>query len=158
MAYLAVILSGHDDVIKWKQFPLYWLFVRGIHRSPVNSPHKGQWRGALMLSLICAWINGWVNNRETSWLIWDAIAPIMTSQWCYQHIPFLAPRPENSRQTSLGKHLHGRWPCLFRYHTTVETKLSKFCEQPFPNVFPFKRVMGVGFQFNWKLFLTIKWY
>ena len=29
-----------------------------------NSPHKGQWRGALMLSLICAWINGWVNNGE----------------------------------------------------------------------------------------------
>ena len=27
-------------------------------------PHKGQWRGALVLSLICAWINGWVNNRE----------------------------------------------------------------------------------------------
>ena len=25
--------------------------------SPVNSPHKGQWRGALMFSLICAWIN-----------------------------------------------------------------------------------------------------
>ena len=35
-----------------------------IHRSPVNSPHKGQWRGALMFSLICAWINSWVNNRE----------------------------------------------------------------------------------------------
>ena len=30
----------------------------------MNSPHKGQWRGALMLSLICVWINGWVNNRE----------------------------------------------------------------------------------------------
>ena len=27
-------------------------------------PRKGQWRGALMLSLICAWINAWVNNRE----------------------------------------------------------------------------------------------
>ena len=51
----------HDDVIKWKH---YWSFVRGIHRSPVNSPHKGQWRGALMFSLICDWINGWVNNRE----------------------------------------------------------------------------------------------
>ena len=49
----------HDDVIKWKHFPRYWLFVRGIHRS-----HKGQWRGALIFSLICAWINGWVNNRE----------------------------------------------------------------------------------------------
>ena len=31
---------------------------------PVNSLHKGQWRGALMFSLICAWINDWVNNRE----------------------------------------------------------------------------------------------
>ena len=29
-----------------------------------NSPHKGQWRGALMFSLICVWINGWVNNHE----------------------------------------------------------------------------------------------
>ena len=36
----------------------------GIHRSPVNSPHKGQLRGALMFSLICVWINDWVNNRE----------------------------------------------------------------------------------------------
>ena len=45
-------------------FPRYWSFVRWIHRSPVNSSHKGQWRGALMLSLICARINGWVNNRE----------------------------------------------------------------------------------------------
>ena len=33
---------------------------------PVNSPHKGQWRGALMFSLICAWINYWVNNREAA--------------------------------------------------------------------------------------------
>ena len=31
---------------------------------PVNSPHRGQWRGALMFTLICVWINGWVNNRE----------------------------------------------------------------------------------------------
>ena len=54
----------HDDVIKWKHFPLYWPFVQGIHRSTVNSPHKGQWRGALMFSLMCARINSWVNNRE----------------------------------------------------------------------------------------------
>ena len=54
----------HDDVIKWKHFPRYWPFVRGIHRSPVNSPHKGQWRGALMFCLIRAWINSWVNNCE----------------------------------------------------------------------------------------------
>ena len=35
-------------------------FMRGIHRSPVNSPHKGQWRRALMFSLIC----GWADNRD----------------------------------------------------------------------------------------------
>ena len=49
---------------RWKHFPRHWPFVRGIHRSPVNFPHKGQWRGALMFSLICAWINDWVNNRK----------------------------------------------------------------------------------------------
>ena len=48
----------------WKHFPRYWSFERGIHRGPVNPPHKGQWRGALVFSLICAWINGWVNNRK----------------------------------------------------------------------------------------------
>ena len=55
---------GHGDVIKWKHFPRNWPFVRGIHRSPVNSPHKGQWRVALIFSLICVWINDWINNRE----------------------------------------------------------------------------------------------
>ena len=44
--------------------PRYWPFMRGNHWWPVNSQHKGQWRGALMLSLICVWINGYVNNRE----------------------------------------------------------------------------------------------
>ena len=43
-----LVTPFHDDVIKWKYFPRYWPFVRGIYRSPVNSPHKGQWRGALM--------------------------------------------------------------------------------------------------------------
>ena len=51
-----------DDIIKCKHFPCYWPFVRGIHRSLVNSLHKGQWHGDLMFPLICAWTNGWVNN------------------------------------------------------------------------------------------------
>ena len=61
---LKYMICCHDDVIKWKHFPRYWPFLRGIHRSPVNSTHKGRWRGALMFSLICAQINCWVNNRE----------------------------------------------------------------------------------------------
>ena len=67
LSALTAICSGfcvHDDVIKWKHFLRYWPFVRVIHRSPVNSLHKGQWRGALMISLICVWINGLVNNGE----------------------------------------------------------------------------------------------
>ena len=54
----------HNDVIKWKHFPRNWPFVQRIHRSPVNSPHKVQWRGTLMFSLISARINAWVNNDE----------------------------------------------------------------------------------------------
>ena len=59
----------HDaDKTSWRHqiqtFQRYWPFVRGIHRWPVNSLHKGQWREALVFDLICAWINGWVNNRE----------------------------------------------------------------------------------------------
>ena len=53
----------HDDVIKWKHFPRNWPLVWGIHRSPVNSPHKGQWRGALMFSLI-------YKRLSKSWLGW----------------------------------------------------------------------------------------
>ena len=55
---------SYDNVIKWKHFPRHCLFLRGIHRSPVDSPHKGQWRGVLMFSLIGTWTNSWANNRD----------------------------------------------------------------------------------------------
>ena len=78
----------HDHM---KTFPRYWLFVRGIHRSPVDSPHKGQWRGALMLYLICAWTNGWTNNRDADDLrrhraYYDVT---VTSPHCHCMIAFL---------------------------------------------------------------------
>ena len=44
--YLYCITPPHDDVIKRKHFPRYWLFVIAMNRSPMDSPHKGQWRGA----------------------------------------------------------------------------------------------------------------
>ena len=56
----------HDDVIKWKHCPRCWSLVRGIHRSPVNSLYKGKWRWPFMFSLLCTWINGWVNNWDSS--------------------------------------------------------------------------------------------
>ena len=51
------ISCNHDDVIKWKYFPCYWLFVMGIYRWLMNSTHKGQWCRAFMF---------WVNNRDVS--------------------------------------------------------------------------------------------
>ena len=64
ISVLDICVKIHEGVIKWNRCPRYWPFVRGIHRSPVTSPHKGQWRGALMYSLIRAWTNAWVNNSE----------------------------------------------------------------------------------------------
>ena len=47
----------------WKHFRRFWPFVRVIHQSLVNSPHKGHWGGALIF-FICAWTNGYVNNQD----------------------------------------------------------------------------------------------
>ena len=55
-------MTIHDDVIKWKHFPRYWSFVRGIHRWPVNSPHKGQCAG--LWCFLWSPPECWVNNRE----------------------------------------------------------------------------------------------
>ena len=53
---------NHGDVIKWKHFPRYWPFTRGIHQSPMNSPHKGHWRGAIIFCLIC--LNKWLSKQS----------------------------------------------------------------------------------------------
>ena len=104
---------AHIDVIKWKHIPCYWTFVRKIHRSPMDSPNKGQWRGALKFSLICAWTNGWVNNRNIGGLRrhraqYDVTVmscpyywPSETISHCSDSIPmiimaFVVPRPLNS--------------------------------------------------------------
>ena len=75
-----IMFSSHltnDDVTKWKHFPRYRPFVRGNHRPPVNSAHKGRWRRV--------WCFLWSAPEQTvvqiigTPAIWDAIALIMTS-------------------------------------------------------------------------------
>ena len=91
LAGLSLIVTGYISVTRWMPVgnmatfhmvtslnggifsvtgPLCGEFTghRGIHRSPVNSPHKGQWRRALMFSLIYASTNDWVNNRDAGGL------------------------------------------------------------------------------------------
>ena len=97
---------GHDDVIKWKHFPRYWPFVRVIHRSPVKSPQKGQWRGALMFSLICVWINSWVNNREVDDLRrYRAHYDVIVMKKKNNHIPLSSNRNINGcNKNNFGHH------------------------------------------------------
>ena len=94
-----------DDVIKLEHFPRYWTFVWGIHRSPVNSPHKGQWRGALMFSLICAWTNGWVNHRDAGDLKHHRAHYDVTAM---PHLSNLAGNPAHSQV--------GRYSLLSTWH------------------------------------------
>ena len=77
-----LLLYFHDDVIKRKYFPRCWLFVRGIHRSPVDFPNKGQRHWAMMFSLICAWTNGWVNNQDAGDLRRHRTHFDVTVMWC----------------------------------------------------------------------------
>ena len=56
----------HYDVINWKHFLRYWPFVRGIHRWPVDSPHKGPVTTQTFdVTLLLVWTNGWTNTRLT---------------------------------------------------------------------------------------------
>ena len=82
--YMGLVLN-HNDVIKRIHFPSTGLFVRGIHHSLVDSPHIGQWRGALMFL--------WPAPQQTvkqiieTPVISDAIAFILTSLQWYQQVP-----------------------------------------------------------------------
>ena len=65
-------MAANANVSTWWRhqmaiFSALLAFVRGIHQSPVNSPHKGQWSGALMFSLIFAWTNDWLGKQWWGW-------------------------------------------------------------------------------------------
>ena len=69
--YLTLFAGVHSTLTNWswwrhqmETFSALLAICAGNSPVPVNSPHKCQWRGALMLSLICVWINGWVNNHD----------------------------------------------------------------------------------------------
>ena len=110
--------------IKWKHFSRYWPFVRGIHRSPVNSTHKGQWRGALMFSLICVWTNNWVNKVDTGELrrhrthydviVMDALLfHIHLSFYVYKYMYIWFGSPDTQNSTILLKQNSRIHSCIF---------------------------------------------
>ena len=64
--FIKFVFEGHRSWWRHQMetFSALLALCAGNSPVPVNSSHKGQWRGTLMFSLICARINDWVNNRE----------------------------------------------------------------------------------------------
>ena len=88
-------------------------------RSPVNSPHKGQWRGALWFSLICVWIIGWVNNRETG--------DLRRYRAHYDVTVMLRPNNHNSARYSHWRLIHP-WDTLHHLKCNLQQTLNDiFC-------------------------------
>ena len=107
---------------------------RGILRSPVNSPHKGQWHRALMLSLICVLLNGWVNNREAgdlrrNWAHYDVIVMgcLLWVQICQHgnpHIDALVQERHNSSALAMELCLKGM--CIWKF-LLISMMFAKIC-------------------------------
>ena len=119
----------------------YWPFVWGIRRSPVNSPHKGQWRGALLFSLICTQINGWVNNHKAGDLRRHGghyeVTVIPASMCSISALTLLLLKPEYSVRTrsapwllmtwllvSPGHQQQWYWLCMINVHVSYTEGLD----------------------------------
>ena len=130
-------LAPHDDVIKWKHFPRYWPFVREIHRSPVNFPHKGQWRGALMFSLMYAWINDCVNNREAGDL-----------RLQHGHYDVIV------MQQMTNHYLKQWWPSSLTH--LLRDKMAAISQAIFSDAFSWMKRFVFCLKFPWWLFLRVQ--
>ena len=134
-------------------------FVRGIHRSPVNSPHKGQWRRALMFSLIWAWTNGWVNNLDAGDLKRHRTLYDVTAMKCSNpptHI--IATRPQLVVKWQLVSNVdvthYGHHRTVDIFHMTI---LHVF---PWMKMydFPIKVHWNIGDKSSWSLVQVLAWH
>ena len=125
--YSCILASNnHDDVIKWKTFPRYWPFVRGIHRTPVI-PHTK------------------ANDAELWCFLWFALNIRLSKQWwgwwfetpscpLWRHCNAPNACVGNDRWNNKTTALWNVWPwhdvimnwwCLRRYVIKKEVSLSK---------------------------------
>ena len=114
----------HDDVIKWKHFPHYWPFVRGINRSLVNSPHKGQWCGALLLSIFLA-----ATKQFYVWFsqsVCQSVCPSVTPFWLCSHHHIIMKFSGVITNDSSDVHAKGQVQRSKVKVTEVNTQLSRF--------------------------------
>ena len=100
----------HDDVIKWKHFPRYWPFVRGIHRSPVNSPHKGQWHGAFVFFDLR--LNKWLSKQYWGWWFEKLSRPL----WRHRNGKVMTSTISTCAVIMTWKHFMHQWPFVRGFH------------------------------------------
>ena len=99
---------------------------------PGEFPHKGQWRWALMFSLTCVWINGWVNSREACNLRRYRVhynVTVMTSTAAAQQetiTPMSMPNFSNSLRTRTPIYRQSP-PCLLIYSRTISGNNRRYC-------------------------------
>ena len=102
-------------------FPRYWPSVRRIHRSSVNSPHKGQWRGALIFSLIWAWINSWVNDGEAGDLRRHCVHyDVIVMKWVFHSRHTLT-------QASFAHNVISYCPIVLKFYTGDGSRTAVLC-------------------------------
>ena len=98
-------------------FRVTWPFVRGIHRSPVNSLHRGQWRAALRVFFDLR-LNKRLSKQSWGWWFETPSRPLwchcngilmMTSShrndWIHIHSPFV----REVRRSSVVFLTHCQW-------------------------------------------------
>ena len=102
-------------------FPHNWPFVRGIHRSPVNSPHKDQWRGALMFSLIDLRLNKRLSKQSWGWWFETLLCPLWRhcNVLCNIGYPSETHLKLKSREISFAHSLFIRYPIALEFCTAV---------------------------------------
>ena len=114
----------HDDVIKWEHFLRYWPFVQGIHRSPVNSPHKGQWRGALMFFFYLC-----LNKRlsKESWGWWFETPSHQL--WCHCNV-MTSSGIQRKYFLLFSQHWACKWPGIVRHQGSFRHSLFTWVWSP----------------------------
>ena len=149
--------TKYYDVIKWRHFQRCWPFVRGIHRSPVVSCHKGLVTRSLMFFLIRVWTNGWANNRHADDFRRHRAHYHFTAViWVIDH---MNPSWRDDRTTTK-QNKTSSWACMFhgmcwisqvwwRHQTETLSALLAFCagNSPVTGEFPSQRPVTRSFMF-----------
>ena len=118
----------HDNIIKWIYFPRHWPFVRGIRRSPADSPHKGHRRGALIFSLICAWTNAWTNNGRRRFETTSRSLGRHSNDFFFNenfHLNKKLIQGPFRERFSIGVQI--RWNCFYCNFIAIYQIVTKFC-------------------------------